>query len=78
MWFFDYDRDTQHRRIFMTDYRNPSAPKLISDQNVNERYNDIGNPVTKMLANGYNVMQQDGDFVFLTGAGSSPKATGRF
>jgi len=73
MWFFDYNRDTQRRRIFMTDYRNPSAAKLISDQNVNERYNDIGNPVTKMLQNGYNAVQQNGDYIFLTGAGSSPE-----
>ena len=73
MWFFDYNRDTQRRRIFMTDYRNPSTAKLISDLNVNDRYNDIGNPVTKMLPNGYNAVQQNGDYVFLTGAGSSPE-----
>jgi dipeptidyl aminopeptidase/acylaminoacyl peptidase len=72
MWFFDYNRDTQRRRIFMIDYRNPSAVKLISDTNVNDRYNDIGSPVTKTLPNGYSAVQQNGDYVFLTGTGSSP------
>ena len=60
MLFFDYDRDTQHRRMFMTDYRNPANVKLISDLNVNDRYNDIGQPVTKMLPNGSNVIRQIG------------------
>jgi dipeptidyl aminopeptidase/acylaminoacyl peptidase len=73
MFFFDFNRDSQRRRVFAVDYRNPGTPKLISDLNVNDRYNDIGQPVQKRLANGYSVMQQDGDFIFLTGAGSSPE-----
>ncbi len=73
MWFFDYDRDKQRRRIFMTDYRNPAAVKLVSDLNVNDRYNDIGTPVTKTLPNGSNVVRQNGDDIFLTGAGASPE-----
>jgi dipeptidyl aminopeptidase/acylaminoacyl peptidase len=73
MWFYDYDRDTQRRRIFMTDYRNPSNVKMISDLNVNDRYNDIGNPVTKLLPNGSSVIRQNGDDIFLTGAGASPE-----
>ena len=71
MWFFDYDRDKQRRRIFMTDYRNPAAVKLISDLNINDRYNDIGSPVTKVLPNGSTVIRQNGDEIFLTGAGAS-------
>jgi dipeptidyl aminopeptidase/acylaminoacyl peptidase len=72
MLFYDYNRDTQRRRIFMTDYRNPSAaPKMISDLSVRDRYNDIGQPVMKRLANGASVIQQNGDFIFLTGAGAS-------
>lgn len=72
MWFFDYNRDTQRRRIFMTDYRNAAAPKLISDLNVNDRYSDIGSPVTRTLPNGSNVIWQVGDEIFLTGNGASP------
>jgi dipeptidyl aminopeptidase/acylaminoacyl peptidase len=73
MLFFDYNRDTQHRRIFMVDYRNPVGSTLISDTNVNDRYNDIGQPVTKVLPNGLNVIKQHGDEIFLTGTGASPQ-----
>ena len=73
MLFYDYNRDTQHRRIFSVDYRNPAAPKLISDLNVNDRYGDIGTPVTKRLPNGFSVIQQNGDWIFLTGQGASPE-----
>ena len=72
MLYYDYNRDNQHRRIFMLDYRNPNdKPKLISDLNTRDRYNDIGQPVTKTLANGKNVILQNGDEIFLTGAGAS-------
>lgn len=73
MFFYDYNRDTQHRRIFSIDYRNPSAPKLISDLNTDDRYNDIGQPVTKQLPNGMRVIQQNGENIFLTGQGASPE-----
>ncbi len=73
MWFFDFDRDTRRRRIFMTDYRNPASVKLVSDLNVNDRYNDIGQPIMKILPNGSSVMRQTGDEIFLTGAGASPE-----
>ena len=73
MFFYDYNRDTQRRRIFSVDYRNPQAPKLISDLSINERYNDIGQPVTKRLPNGFSVIQQNGDEIFLAGAGASPE-----
>ncbi|HEX8287622.1 MAG TPA: prolyl oligopeptidase family serine peptidase [Pyrinomonadaceae bacterium] len=73
MLFYDYNRDTQRRRIFAIDYRNPSAPKMISDLNVNDRYNDIGQPVTKRLPNGSTVILQNGDDIFMTGTGASPE-----
>jgi dipeptidyl aminopeptidase/acylaminoacyl peptidase len=57
----------------MTDYRNPSKVSLISDLNINDRYNDIGNPITRILPNGNNVVRQNGDDVFLTGLGASPE-----
>ncbi len=71
MWFYDYNRDTQKRRIFQIDYRNPATPKLISDLNINDRYNDIGTPVLKSLPNGERVIQQNGDEIFMTGLGAS-------
>lgn len=73
MMFYDYNRDTQRRRIFTIDYRSKSEPKMISDLNVNDRYNDIGQPVTKRLPNGFSVVQQNGNTIFLSGTGSSPQ-----
>ena len=73
MIFYDYNRDTERRRIFSIDYRSTSAPKLISDLNTNDRYGDIGNPVMKRLPNGHSVMQQNGDGIFLSGNGASPE-----
>lgn len=73
MWFYDYNRDTQRRRAFMIDYRSPSAPKMIFDLNTADRYGDIGQPITKRLPNGYSVIQQNGDEIYLSGQGSSPE-----
>jgi len=73
MWFGDFDRDTQKRRAFVTDYRNPSNIKQILELNVNDRYNDIGSPVTKTLPNGGNVIRENGDEIFLSGTGASPQ-----
>ena len=74
MMFGDFSRDSRKRRLFMMDYRNPSAaPKLISDLNIADRYNDIGQPVVKRLPNGFSVVQQMGDEIFLTGLGASPE-----
>lgn len=72
MLYYDYNRDTQKRRMFMTDYRNAANSTLISDLSINDRYNDIGNPVMKPLPNGNNVVRQNGDFIFLSGTGASP------
>ncbi len=71
MWFYDYDRDKQRRRIFMTDYRNPENVRLVSDLNVNDRYNSIGSPVTKTLANGKRVVVQNGDNIYLEDRGAT-------
>lgn len=73
MLFGDFNREQQQRRTFVVDYRNPSSPKLISDLNVNDRYNELGQPVSKRLADGTSVIDQDGDEIFLTGAGASPE-----
>jgi dipeptidyl aminopeptidase/acylaminoacyl peptidase len=72
MLFYDFDRDAQRRRIFMTDYRDPKEAKVISDLNVSDRYNDIGSPITKTLPSANSVIVQNGDEIFMTGAGASP------
>ncbi len=73
MWFFDFDRDKRHRRTFMTDYRNPSSVKLVADLNISDRYNEIGQPVTRLLPHGASVIRMNGDEIFLSGTGASPE-----
>jgi dipeptidyl aminopeptidase/acylaminoacyl peptidase len=73
MWFSDSNRDTRHRRIFITDYHNPSQVKMISDLNENDRYNELGQPVMRELPTGSTVIRQDGDDVYLTGNGATPQ-----
>ena len=73
MWFADTNRDTQHRRIFITDYHDPSNVRLVSDLNVNDRYSDIGQPVMKRRPDGENVIQQNGENIYLAGNGASPE-----
>lgn len=73
MFYFDFDRDTQRRRMFMTNYRDTSNPKIVSDLNVNDRYNDIGQPVTRQMPNGVSLVRQNGDEIFLNGIGASPQ-----
>ncbi len=71
MMFADTNRDTNRRRVFVTDYRNPATVKMISDLNTRDRYNELGQPVmTARRAGG--VIRQDGDDIFLTGNGASP------
>ena len=73
MMFADFDRDKRRRRLFVTDYRNPSNVKLISDLNTSDRYGAIGTPVMKTLPNGQSVVRQTVDFIFLAGPGASPQ-----
>lgn len=71
MLFYDFNREKLQRRIFAIDYRAPQSPRLISDLNINDRYNDPGSPVTKRLPNGASVIHQNGSEIFMSGAGAS-------
>ncbi len=73
MLIADYNRDTEMVRTFIGNFNNPNEPlKLISNLNTNDRYNDMGDPVTKTLPNGRNVIRQDGDNIYLDGDGATP------
>ncbi len=62
------------RTTFLVDLANPAAePVKIWDRGTQDRYNDPGRPVTTSLKTGERVILQDKDWIYLTGAGSSPK-----
>ena len=74
MFVSEINRETQKRKMWMLDYRNQSVtPRVVSDLNVNDRYNDIGNFVSKRLSNGYNVVLQNGENIFTSGNGATPQ-----
>jgi dipeptidyl aminopeptidase/acylaminoacyl peptidase len=71
MFYYDYNRDTQRRRMFVTDYRNPANARMVYDLNINDRYGDIGTPITRTSPDGVTLVRQNGDNIFLSGLGSS-------
>jgi dipeptidyl aminopeptidase/acylaminoacyl peptidase len=70
----DYDRNRRWAtttRLFLDD--RSAEPKQIFSRNIQDRYRDPGTPVFKQLPNGFSIMQQDGDWIFLRGQGATPQ-----
>lgn len=73
MFFSDFDRDKRWIRTFVFDVEKPATPpKLLWGRNQQDRYGDRGTFVTRALGT-QRVIVQDGDTVYLSGAGSSPE-----
>src|SRR5262249_45316780 len=70
----DFDRNKRRRRTFAFNPQDAGkAPRLLWDRSINDRYRNPGLPVTRTLPTGGEVMHMDGNSIFLTGPGSSPK-----
>ncbi|HEU0180454.1 MAG TPA: prolyl oligopeptidase family serine peptidase [Blastocatellia bacterium] len=70
----DFDRNRRWSRTFLLNADNTSQQaRIIWDRSSQDRYNDPGNPVMKQLPNGQSVIHQNGDQIFLSGQGASPK-----
>lgn len=68
----DYERDKRWVRTFMYNADKPGdAAKLVWSRNQQDRYNDPGAIVTRPTANGQRVIMQQGDYIYLNGAGAS-------
>jgi dipeptidyl aminopeptidase/acylaminoacyl peptidase len=69
----DFDRDTRHRRTFLFDSAHPeTAPSLLWDRSIRDRYNDPGTPVLHTLSNGHDVLRVHEGSIFLNGSGATP------
>lgn len=69
----DYDRDKRWVRTFVIDPDKPeAAAKMIWSRNQQDRYSDQGTPIMRGLR-GQRAITQNGDWIFLTGAGASPE-----
>ncbi len=60
-------------RAFFLNPANPSQQRLVWDMSTQDRYHNPGTPVQRRLPNGHNAVLQDGDFIFLEGAGATPQ-----
>jgi dipeptidyl aminopeptidase/acylaminoacyl peptidase len=69
----EYDRNRHWWKSFIIDVdEQHPKPQLLWDLSTDESYANPGNPVRRQLANGFWVVQQDGDSIYLAGTGSSP------
>ncbi|MEL7497797.1 MAG: prolyl oligopeptidase family serine peptidase [Planctomycetota bacterium] len=70
----EYDRDRRWVRSLLHDLQSPeSEPKVMMDRSIRDRYGDPGRMIQKSDKTGYGIVRQDGDYVYLSGAGASPK-----
>jgi dipeptidyl aminopeptidase/acylaminoacyl peptidase len=69
----DTERRTRRVRTFEIDLDSPAAEaKPIWSRNMQDRYRDPGQPIENPLPNGQMAILQDGDNIYLEGAGASP------
>jgi dipeptidyl aminopeptidase/acylaminoacyl peptidase len=69
----EYDVNRHWRRSLVIDVDDlRQKPRLLWDLSTDERYANPGYPVRRQLANGSWVVRQDGDSIYLSGAGASP------
>ena len=75
----EYDHNRHWRRTFIVNVDEPAArPRLLWDLSTDEKYADPGRPVHRQLANGAQVLRQDGSAIFLSGLGASPEGSRPF
>lgn len=68
----DFERDKRWVRTFLIDPDKPGTPaKLVWSRNRQDRYGDPGTPITRS-AGGQRAILQNGDWIYLIGAGASP------
>lgn len=76
---WDYVRNQQRRRGYFFDPKQPAASmRRVWDLSVEERYQNPGRPVMRLLPNGHSAMVEDGDDIFLEGEGASPEGNRPF
>jgi dipeptidyl aminopeptidase/acylaminoacyl peptidase len=68
----DYDVNRKWRRTWQINVDNAaSSRRLLWDMSSDEKYLDPGMPVRRQLANGFPVIRQEGDTIYLAGTGAS-------
>ncbi|HYA98233.1 MAG TPA: prolyl oligopeptidase family serine peptidase, partial [Methylomirabilota bacterium] len=68
----DFDRDTLRGRAWFFNPQAPQEKRLVWDMSTQDRYHNPGTPILWLLPSGHRAIRQQGDFIFLEGAGASP------
>ena len=69
----EYDHNRHWTRSFVVNVDDlQQKPRLLWDLSTDERYKSPGSPVRRQLSNGFWVVRQEGDTIYLAGAGASP------
>jgi dipeptidyl aminopeptidase/acylaminoacyl peptidase len=70
----DYDRDRRWQRTFLIKAEHPeTAPRLVWERSIRDRYRHPGNPMIRTLPNGERVLWQNGNSIYLAGSGASAR-----
>jgi dipeptidyl aminopeptidase/acylaminoacyl peptidase len=70
----DNERSRRWTRTFIVNVDNPAEqPREIWSRDTRDRYKDPGSPMMRETPDGERVILQSGDYIFLTGPGSSPQ-----
>jgi dipeptidyl aminopeptidase/acylaminoacyl peptidase len=67
----DYDRDTRVATIWIVSADRPGGAREVWKRNVQDRYNDPGQPVTRLLPNNHRAILVNDGHIYLSGAGAS-------
>jgi dipeptidyl aminopeptidase/acylaminoacyl peptidase len=68
----EYNRDTRRLRTHVVNVDDRSvAPRAVWQRNAQDRYNDPGQPVTRLLPTGHRVIIYQNDQIYLSGTGAS-------
>ena len=65
------ERRSNTIRTWEIDVAGEAEPRLIWERDTQDRYSDPGTPVTRRTESGESLIVQDGDWIFLSGAGAS-------
>ncbi len=75
----EFDRDRRWRTTTLVDLNEPEKThKVLFDLSIHDDYNNPGTPVTVTRPGGVTTILQDGDAIYLTGAGASPEGSRPF
>ncbi|TKJ28608.1 prolyl oligopeptidase [bacterium (candidate division B38) B3_B38] len=70
----EYEWTRRWRTTRLVNFDDPSVePKVVFDLSSQDRYGDPGSPISRTTPAGERILLQDGDWLYLSGRGSSPE-----